>query len=35
MEKGIDPADGMLTVASFPWKNPSLVAGAVRRSDGS
>jgi hypothetical protein len=35
MENGIDPADGMLTVASFPWKDPSSVAGAVRRSDDS
>jgi hypothetical protein len=35
IEKGIDLPDGMPTVASFPWKYPSLVAGGVRHSDGS
>jgi len=33
MEEGIDLADSMLTAASFPWNDRSLVAGAVRRPD--
>jgi hypothetical protein len=35
MEEGIDLADSMLTAASFPWNDPSLVAGAVRQPDGT
>lgn len=35
MEEGIDLADSVLTAASFPWNDPSLVAGAVRHPDGT
>jgi hypothetical protein len=35
MEEGIDLNDDILSPDLFPWHEPSLVAGAVRRSDGS
>lgn len=35
LEEGIDLTDSALTVTGFPWKAPSLLAGAIRHSDGS
>src|SRR5258706_1449490 len=34
MEEGINLTDSFLAVYSFPWHDPSLIAGAPRRSDG-
>jgi hypothetical protein len=35
MEEGMDLTDDILSADRFPWGEPSLIAGAVRRSDGS
>jgi hypothetical protein len=35
MEEGIDLVDSMLDAASFPWSDPSMVAGAVQQPDGT
>jgi hypothetical protein len=35
LEEGIDLTDHSLSLDTFPWREPSLLAGAVRGADGS